>query len=73
MILSQFILEKNYGIQIKRMYLVYFHPSNIKYETFYVAEKTINKYLQVAKDEIVEDWNRKRKIDLIGGMAQIGA
>ena len=55
------------------MYLVYFHPSNIKYETFYVAEKTINKYLQVAKDEIVEDWNRKRKIDLIGGMAQIGA
>jgi CRISPR/Cas system-associated exonuclease Cas4 (RecB family) len=59
--LYKFILERNYGIKIDKMYLVYFHPSNIKYRIAYVAEKKINKYLQLAKDDIVDDLILKRK------------
>ena len=36
--LYKFILERNYGIKISNMYLVYFHPCDIKYNVLNVAE-----------------------------------
>ena len=48
--LYKFILERNYGIKINKMYLAYFHPSNINYKIYYVAEKKVTKYLNLAME-----------------------
>jgi hypothetical protein len=52
--LYKFILEKNYGIKISKMFLVYFHPSNIKYKIAYVSEKKVTKYLNRAMEWSIE-------------------
>ncbi len=48
--LYKFLLERNYGIKISSMYLVYFHPCNVKYKVLYVAEKKVTKYLNCAME-----------------------
>jgi PD-(D/E)XK nuclease superfamily len=67
--LYKFILEKNYGIRIHKMYLVYFHPENISYNIVQVQDKKVTKHLNLAKDWSMESKGihitRKRKRDLM--------
>ncbi len=48
--LYKFILERNYGIKISSMYLVYFHPCITEYKVLHVAEKKVTKYLNFAME-----------------------
>ena len=67
--LYKFILEKNYGIRIHKMYLVYFHPENISYNIVYVQDKKVKKYLNLAMDWRIDsermNITKKRKRDLM--------
>ena len=67
--LYKFILERNYGIRIHKMYLVYFHPENITYNIVHVEDKKVTKHLNLAMDWKVDlersNITRKRKRDLM--------
>ena len=65
------ILERNYGIQVHKLLLVCFHPTNIRYQIVDIPDKKVSKYLNhsteihFSKSQIKRSPWKRRKCDNI--------
>lgn len=54
------ILEMNYGIQVHKLLLVSFHPSNIRYQIVDIPDKKVSKYLSHSSEIHFSKFQKER-------------